>query len=77
VIAENTERPRPDAEALPLPRIDRLRSLDVFRGATIAAMILVNNAGDWDETYWPLVHAEWQGDDLPHHRIRRRATVRA
>ena len=27
----------------------RLRSLDVFRGATIALMILVNNAGDWGE----------------------------
>ena len=29
------------------PGVGRLRSLDVFRGATIAGMILVNNAGDW------------------------------
>src|ERR1700744_5230015 len=39
----------------------RLMSLDVFRGMTIAAMILVNNAGDWDHIYWPLKHAEWNG----------------
>lgn len=40
---------------------ERLGSLDVFRGATIAAMILVNNAGDWDKTWSPLLHAEWHG----------------
>ncbi len=28
---------------------------------TIAAMILVNNAGDWQHVYWPLEHAEWNG----------------
>ncbi len=39
----------------------RLRSLDVFRGATIALMILVNNPGDWSKTYAPLLHAEWHG----------------
>lgn len=36
-------------------------SLDLFRGATIAAMILVNNAGDDPSSYWPLRHAEWNG----------------
>lgn len=39
----------------------RLMSLDLFRGATIAGMILVNNAGDERTTYWPLKHAEWNG----------------
>src|SRR3954452_13898250 len=39
----------------------RLMSLDVFRGLTIAAMILVNNAGDWEHIYWPLEHATWHG----------------
>src|SRR4051812_36776748 len=39
----------------------RLVSLDVFRGLTIAAMILVNDAGDWAHVYWPLEHAEWNG----------------
>src|ERR1700691_4415826 len=39
----------------------RLVSLDVLRGATIAAMILVNNPGSWDHIYWPLEHAEWNG----------------
>ena len=40
---------------------ERLGSLDVFRGITIAAMILVNNAGDWGKTYAPLLHAAWHG----------------
>ncbi|HEY0758213.1 MAG TPA: DUF5009 domain-containing protein [Acidisarcina sp.] len=39
----------------------RLLSLDVFRGATIAAMILVNNPGTYDAVYSPLSHAEWHG----------------
>jgi predicted acyltransferase len=39
----------------------RLMSLDLFRGATIAGMILVNNAGDERTTYWPLKHAAWNG----------------
>jgi len=39
----------------------RLLSLDVFRGATIAAMFLVNNAGDWEHVFYPLDHAEWFG----------------
>jgi len=38
----------------------RLVSLDVFRGATIAAMILVNNPGN-TASYWPLRHAKWNG----------------
>lgn len=40
---------------------DRLLSLDVFRGITIAGMILVNNPGDWGNIYPPLKHAEWNG----------------
>lgn len=40
---------------------ERLVSLDAFRGATIAAMILVNNAGDWGHVYRQLEHAEWHG----------------
>jgi len=39
----------------------RLLSLDLFRGATIAGMILVNNPGDWGTVYWPLLHAPWHG----------------
>ncbi len=39
----------------------RLLSLDALRGITIAAMILVNNAGDWDHVYAPLRHARWHG----------------
>jgi len=39
----------------------RLESLDVFRGATIAAMILVNNPGSFQTAYAPLLHAQWNG----------------
>jgi predicted acyltransferase len=39
----------------------RLLSLDVFRGITIAGMLLVNNAGDWDHIFQPLEHAAWHG----------------
>ncbi len=48
-------------ESGPSPATPRLLSLDVFRGATIAAMILVNNAGDGPSSYWQLKHAEWNG----------------
>jgi len=39
----------------------RLISLDVFRGITIAGMIMVNNPGSWSEVYGPLLHADWHG----------------
>lgn len=39
----------------------RLLSLDFFRGVTVAAMILVNNPGDWGHIYSPLEHAAWNG----------------
>lgn len=38
-----------------------MRSLDVFRGLTMAAMVVVNNPGDWATVYAPLLHAEWHG----------------
>lgn len=40
---------------------ERLVSLDVFRGITIASMIIVNNPGSWRHVYPPLLHAEWHG----------------
>ncbi len=39
----------------------RLVSLDAFRGATIAGMLLVNNPGSWSDVYAPLDHAPWNG----------------
>lgn len=39
----------------------RLLSLDVFRGLTIAGMIVVNDPGDWGYVYPPLRHAPWHG----------------
>src|SRR5579859_3110543 len=40
---------------------ERLKSLDVFRGMTVAAMIMVNNPGSWDDDYPPLLHSQWNG----------------
>lgn len=39
----------------------RLVALDAFRGMAIAAMILVNNPGSWDNVYPQLLHTEWIG----------------
>lgn len=40
---------------------ERLAALDVFRGLTIAGMLLVNHPGSWGAIYAPLRHAEWHG----------------
>jgi predicted acyltransferase len=39
----------------------RYASVDALRGMTVAAMLLVNNPGDWSHVYAPLLHAEWHG----------------
>ncbi|MFL5488067.1 MAG: acyltransferase family protein [Gemmatimonadaceae bacterium] len=46
--------------AVPAAR-ERLVSLDVFRGLTVAGMLLVNNPGTWSAIFPPLEHAEWNG----------------
>jgi predicted acyltransferase len=46
------------------PRVstrERLLSLDVFRGMTVAGMLLVNDPGTWSAIFPPLEHAEWNG----------------
>src|ERR1043166_2688701 len=48
------------AKAAKAPR-ERLLSLDVFRGMTIAGMLLVNDPGTWSAIYPPLEHATWNG----------------
>ena len=44
-----------------MEKSQRLISLDVFRGLTIAGMILVNNPGSWSNIYPSLAHAKWHG----------------
>ncbi len=39
----------------------RLLTVDVFRGALVAAMILVNNPGNWSYVYAPMLHSSWHG----------------
>ena len=53
--------PSIEAGSLPNAGSNRLLSLDVFRGATIASMMLVNNAGNWNAVYPPLRHSAWHG----------------
>jgi len=56
------EPPVQTTVAPPLPaREKRLLSLDVFRGLTVAGMLLVNDPGTWSAIYPPLEHAEWNG----------------
>ena len=43
------------------PASQRVLSVDVLRGVTIAFMILVNDPGDWDHVYGQLDHAPWNG----------------
>lgn len=40
---------------------DRFTALDVFRGLTVCFMIIVNTSGNGATTYWPLLHADWNG----------------
>ena len=56
-------RPTPvsNSTVAPMGPRERLLSLDVFRGMTIAGMLLVNNPGTWGAIYPPLRHAEWHG----------------
>lgn len=43
------------------PIESRIEGLDAFRGATVAAMLLVNNPGTWSAIWGPLEHAQWHG----------------
>lgn len=60
-IPENTEQTIAEGAAAKSVLSRRLLALDVFRGLTIAGMVLVNNAGSWDAVYEPLEHAKWDG----------------
>ncbi|MBQ0937694.1 acyltransferase family protein [Ideonella paludis] len=39
----------------------RLPAIDALRGWTVVAMLVVNNPGDWNAVYAPLLHAHWHG----------------
>lgn len=39
----------------------RFHSVDALRGLTVAAMLLVNDPGDWGHVYAPLLHSQWHG----------------
>lgn len=60
-MGQTTIQPAAGAGALRGSVTERLVSLDAFRGATMALMVLVNNAGDGRNVYWPLEHSEWNG----------------
>ena len=60
-LLERTELASPSAPPPPLAAAPRLVALDVFRGLTVAGMLLVNNPGSWQTIYPPLEHATWFG----------------
>ncbi|MFZ6875494.1 acyltransferase family protein [Undibacterium sp. Di27W] len=41
--------------------VKRYAALDAMRGLTVAAMLFVNNAGDWSHVFPWLEHATWHG----------------
>lgn len=51
----------PPPSAAPRAPRERLLALDVFRGMTVAGMLLVNDPGTWSAIYPPLEHAAWHG----------------
>lgn len=61
VLQYATPRATPADLVKPIGTGTRVRSLDVFRGITMAGMVLVNNAGDWEHVYTPLEHSKWDG----------------
>jgi predicted acyltransferase len=60
-VAQPVEQPYRSTVAPATPTSERLLSLDVFRGLTIAGMLLVNDPGSWSAIYAPLEHAQWHG----------------
>lgn len=60
-----TRKPHAAPAATANPRTPKRESaVDIFRGATVAFMILVNNPGTWNHLYAPLAHAPWHGCTL-------------
>src|SRR4030081_659151 len=59
--ATSTRYDATTSAAAPPTTRERLLSLDVFRGLTIAGMLLVNDPGTWSAIFPPLEHAEWHG----------------
>ena len=60
-VATANRQPPTDNRQLRTPISSRIEGLDAFRGATVAAMLLVNNPGTWNAVWWPLEHAKWHG----------------
>lgn len=61
MLTSVSDTPQNPSAPTPAPVKARLTSLDVFRGLTIAAMLVVNTPGSWQHVYPPLRHAEWHG----------------
>src|ERR1700689_660947 len=62
-IPQSLAPPAPgnEADAANANSSGRLLCLDIFRGLSVAGMILVDNPGSDEKVYWPIAHAEWNG----------------
>jgi predicted acyltransferase len=60
-VRSEAPKPAPKAATPAKATRERLLSLDVFRGMTVAGMLLVNDPGTWSSIYPPLEHANWNG----------------
>ncbi|KAI3959677.1 hypothetical protein MKW98_015000 [Papaver atlanticum] len=61
IVEEEKEETAPNEQLLPRRKTKRVASLDIFRGLTVAVMILVDDAGG----EWPMIsHAPWTGCNL-------------
>jgi len=60
-MPRSTFSPPPSVRAAAAGNRSRILALDIFRGLTIALMIIVNTPGNGDVSWGPLQHAHWHG----------------
>ena len=60
-MAATVTAPGPVLQRTTAAPLQRVQSVDLMRGLTIAFMVLVNDPGDWDHVFTQLDHADWNG----------------
>src|SRR5512147_2937651 len=60
-MADHSPAPQAPVTQAPPAKAQRILALDIFRGMTIAFMIIVNTPGNGSVAWAPLQHAHWHG----------------